>query len=126
MPRPCIGLEGERRTALLYSLVQSCALVGGPPFTMIPQTMFAALCLRLQRPMTRDTSGCGPRLSRRATKRRRVAFEATEQELSTGGPTHVVGAADNARAIPDCVGTRAPSERTAAAHGRVGSSTARP
>jgi hypothetical protein len=26
------GFEGARRTALLYSLVQSCALVGVPPF----------------------------------------------------------------------------------------------
>jgi hypothetical protein len=37
--RPCIGLEGARRTALLYSLVQSCALVGVPPFDYLKDVL---------------------------------------------------------------------------------------
>jgi hypothetical protein len=41
---------------------------------------------------------------RSATKRQRVAFEATEQEPSTREPTHIVGAEDDARKIPDCIG----------------------
>src|SRR5688572_20515486 len=41
---------------------------------------------------------------RSATKRQRVAFEATEQEPSTREPTHVVGAEHDARQIPDCIG----------------------
>ena len=39
-----------------------------------------------------------------ATKRQRVALEATEQEPSTREPTHVVGAEDDARQIPDGIG----------------------
>jgi hypothetical protein len=41
---------------------------------------------------------------RSATVRQRVAFEAAEQELSTREPTHIVGAEDDAREIPDCIG----------------------
>ena len=41
---------------------------------------------------------------RSATKRERVAFEATEQEPSTREPTHIVGAEDDARQVPDCIG----------------------
>ena len=33
-----------------------------------------------------------------------MAFEATEQEPATGEPTHIVGAEDDARQIPDCIG----------------------
>jgi hypothetical protein len=40
---------------------------------------------------------------RSATERQRVAFEATEQEPSTREPTHIVGAEDDARQIPDCI-----------------------
>ena len=41
---------------------------------------------------------------RSAPKRQRVTFEATEQERSTREPTHIVGAEDHARQIPDCIG----------------------
>jgi hypothetical protein len=41
---------------------------------------------------------------RSATVCQRVAFEAAEQELSTREPTHIVGAEDDAREIPDCIG----------------------
>jgi hypothetical protein len=41
---------------------------------------------------------------RRATERQRVAFEATELEPSSRECTHVVGAEDDARKIPDCIG----------------------
>jgi len=41
---------------------------------------------------------------RSATERERVALEATEQEPSTREPTHIVGAEDDARQVPDCIG----------------------
>ena len=41
---------------------------------------------------------------RSATKRQRVAFESTEQERSAREPTHIVGAEDDARQVPDCIG----------------------
>jgi hypothetical protein len=41
---------------------------------------------------------------RSATEGQRVAFEATEQERSTREATHIVGAEDDARQIPDCIG----------------------
>jgi len=41
---------------------------------------------------------------RSATKRQRVAFEATEQERSAREPTHIVGTEDDARQVPDCIG----------------------
>ena len=41
---------------------------------------------------------------RSATERQRVAFEASEKQLSTREPTHIVGAEDDARQIPDCIG----------------------
>ena len=41
---------------------------------------------------------------RSATQRQRVAFEATEQELSAREPTHIVGAEDDARQVPDGIG----------------------
>ena len=41
---------------------------------------------------------------RRATERQRVAFEATEQEPSTREPTHIVGAENDARQVPDGIG----------------------
>jgi hypothetical protein len=41
---------------------------------------------------------------RSATERQRVAFEAAEQERSTREPTHIVGAENDARQIPDYIG----------------------
>jgi len=41
---------------------------------------------------------------RSATERQRVAFEAAEQEASTGEPTHGVGADDDGREIADRIG----------------------
>jgi hypothetical protein len=39
-----------------------------------------------------------------ATKRQRVAFEATEQERSAREATHIVGTEDDARQVPDSIG----------------------
>jgi hypothetical protein len=41
---------------------------------------------------------------RSATKRQRVAFEATEQQRSAREPTHIIGTEDDARQVPDCIG----------------------
>lgn len=54
---------------------------------------------RLQKLLGGDMVLVSP--ERPPTERQRVAFEATEQEASTGEATHVVGAHDDARKIPN-------------------------